>query len=212
VLKGKGKLETIKPLIDLNKKVKFFYTRQSEPLGNGHALLCAREFIGNEPFVFSDGDSIIDSKTPVVKQLLKVFYKGGASVIGVQRIENKDDMTKYGNVYGKPTKDGKVFKVEKFVEKPSLDKVSPYGLIIGGMRYVFTKDIWNFLEKQGSGKGGEIWLSDAANAMAVKKPFLAYEYEGKYFDTGNKLALLKTSIYFALKDKKMEEEIREMLV
>lgn len=199
-LKEKGKLDRLRPLIDLTEKVRFFYTRQSQPLGNGHALLCAKEFIGDEPFAFSDGDSIIDSKTPVIKQLVKVFNKKGASVIGVQKIEDKAAMTKYGNVYGKPTNELNTFKVSKFVEKPVEKKVSPHGLIVGGMRYIFTKDIWKCLEKQRSGKDGEIWLADAANTLAKKKPFYAYEYQGQYFDTGNKVALLKTAIHFAKKE------------
>ncbi len=211
-LKDKGKLDRIKSLIDLSKKVQFFYTRQSEPLGNGHALLCARDIIGDEPFVFSDGDSIIDSDTPVIKQLLKVFNAQKASVIGVQKIEDKEKMTIYGNVYGIPTKDKKVFKVHDFKEKPDIRKVSPHGLIIGGMRYIFTNDIWKFLEKQKSGKGGEIWLADAAKAMVKKKPFFAYEYEGTYFDTGNKLALLKTAIHFALKDHDMKDDIQSLFL
>ncbi|MFZ2189307.1 MAG: sugar phosphate nucleotidyltransferase [Candidatus Magasanikiibacteriota bacterium] len=203
------KLHHIQELINLSKKVKFFYTRQSEPLGNGHALLCAKEFLGDEPFAFSDGDSIIDAKVPVVKQLVQVFNKVKSSVIGVQRIEDKQAMTKYGNVYGKNLKiqkfkDSKIseriYKVEKFVEKPSLKNVSPEGLIIGGMRYIFTKDIWACLEKQKMGRGGEIWVADAANALAKAKPFYAFEYEGQYFDTGNKVSLLKTAIHFAEKE------------
>ncbi|HLC69617.1 MAG TPA: UTP--glucose-1-phosphate uridylyltransferase [Patescibacteria group bacterium] len=199
-LKSKGKYDLIKPLVDLTKKVKFFYTRQSEPLGNGHALLCAKEFLGDEPFAFSDGDSIIDSKIPVVRQLVKVFNQKQSPIIGVQKIEDKEAMMKYGNVYGKEGKEKGVYRVERFVEKPSLDKVSPHGLIVGGMRYILTKDIWPSLEQQGAGKGGEIWLADAANALAAKKPFYAYVYEGKYFDTGNKLALLETAIHFAKKE------------
>lgn len=210
-LKTKGKSDHIKSLTDLHDKgVQFFYTRQSEPLGNGHALLCAREFIGDEPFAFSDGDSIIDARTPVIKQLLKVFNKQKASVIGAGKTDDLQAMTKYGNIYGKITGDKKVFRVEKFVEKPDIKHVSEHGLIIGGMRYIFTSDIWKFLEKQKSGKGGEIWLSDAANAMAQKKPFFAYQYDGTYFDTGNPLALLKTSIHFAMKDEDMKGEISSL--
>lgn len=199
-LADKGKLDRIQPLIDLCKNVRFFYTRQSEPLGNGHALLCAREFVGDEPFAFSDGDSIIDSEVPVTKQLLDVFVEKQASVIGVQRIEDKKAMTSYGNVYGKPAQEEKLFRVERFQEKPHETEVSPHGLIVGGMRYILTKDIWTCLEAQKEGKDGEIWLSDAANALAQEKPFYAYEYEGQYFDTGNKLALLKTAIHFAKKE------------
>jgi len=212
-LKDKGKYDRLEDLVELSKKVRFFYTRQSEPLGNGHALLMAKEFLGDEPFAFSDGDSIIDSKTPVIKQLLKAFYKKESSVIGVQRIEDKEAMTKYGNVYGKEIKgDKRLFKVEKFVEKPPVSKVSPHGLIIGGMRYVFTKDIWKHLEAQGEGRDGEIWLSDAANTLASKKPFYAYEYEGKYFDTGNKHALLEATVHFAIKnDPEMKEKLKSLI-
>jgi len=211
-LESKGKLEKISSLIDLSKKVRFFYTRQAEPLGNGHALLCAREFIGDEPFVFSDGDSIIDSNVPVVKQLLKVFKKQNASVIGVQKITDTEAMTKYANVYGKAIKEKKTYRVTEFIEKPSIEKVSKDGLIVGGMRYVFTKDIWAMLESQKKGRDGEIWLSDAANALAQKKKFMAYEYEGVYFDTGDKLALLKASIHFAKKDPDIKDKIDELLV
>ncbi len=199
-LKKNGKLDRLQPLIELTKKVRFFYTRQSAPLGNGHALLCAREFCGNEAFAFSDGDSIIDSQVPVIKQLLHVYHKKNASVIGVQRLDDSEEMTKYGNLYASQTTDKKVYRVKKLVEKPDIKRVSPLGLIVGGMRYIFTPDIWKVLAKQKPGKGGEIWVADAANALAKEKAFFAYEYEGKYFDTGNKIALLKAAIHFAKKD------------
>jgi len=206
-LKSKGKLDRLQPLIDLTSKVQFFYTRQSAPLGNGHALLCARHFVGDEPFAFSDGDSIIDAKTPVIKQLMKVYNRHQAPVIGVQRIEDRAAMTKYGNVFAKQEKESRLYKVQKFVEKPAEKNTSPHGLIIGGMRYIFTKDIWKMLEKQGNGKDGEIWVADAANEMARKKKFLAYEYDGQYFDTGNKGALLTATLHFAQKDPALKEII-----
>ncbi len=210
-LRDRKKIHRIQSLIDISKKVQFFYTRQSKPLGNGHALLQAREFIGDAPFAFSDGDSIIDSKTPVIGQLKEIFAKKKSSIIGVQQIEDKEAMTRYGNVYSRPTTNNEqrtgIYRVKKFVEKPKLRNVSPQGLIVGGMRYIFTKDIWPILENQGKGRSGEIWLADAANALARKKPFYAYEYEGKYMDTGNKLALLKATLHFAMKDKEMKKEI-----
>ena len=205
-LMSKGKYNLIKPLVEIMGRVKFFYTRQAEMLGNGDAMLCARDFVGDEPFAFSDGDSIIDSKVPVIKQLIKVFNKKNASIIGVQKLKNKEDLIKYGNVYAKPTSQKKLFKVEKFVEKPDIKKVSPEGLIVGGMRYIFTKDIWPILSAQSQGSGGEIWVSDAANTLAKKKSFYAWQYEGKYFDTGNKVSLLKTSIHFALKEGLLKKE------
>lgn len=211
-LRSKGKYDRIEPLVSLAEKVRFFYTRQSEPLGNGHALLCAREFLGDEPFAFSDGDSIIDSQVPVTKQLIKVFKQHKTSVIGVQRITDRQTMTKYGNIYGKKTGEKRTYRVQEFREKPAIDQTSPEGLIVGGMRYIFTKDIWAPLVAQGEGRDNEIWVADAANVLAQKKPFYAYEYEGIYFDTGDKLALLKTAIHFALKDEKMRAEIQGMLV
>src|SRR3989338_1752098 len=206
-LEKAGKLDRIKPLIELRKKVRFFYTRQPSPKGNGDALLYAREFCGSEPFAFSDGDSIIDAKTPVTKQLLRVFDKKHASIIGVQRLTDRQQMTKYGNVYAdvrntKTTKlrnTNNVYRVARLIEKPSLENVSPQGLIVGGMRYIFTPDIWPILEKQGEGRTGEIWVADAVDALAKKKPLYAFEYEGQYFDTGDPLALLKTANYFARK-------------
>ena len=207
-LEKAGKMERIKPLIELRKKVRFFYTRQPSPKGNGDALLYAREFCGDEPFAFSDGDSIIDAKTPVIRQLLHVFDKKHASIIGVQRLTDRQRMTKYGNVYEsnvRTTKStnirttNKVYRVVRIIEKPSIQDVSPQGLIVGGMRYIFTPDIWPILEKQGEGRTGEIWVADAVDALAKKKPLYAFEYEGQYFDTGDPLALLKTANYFARK-------------
>jgi UTP--glucose-1-phosphate uridylyltransferase len=195
-LKKLGKYDRLAPLVELLRKVKFHYVYQDEPLGNGHALLCAKKKVGKDPFVFSDADSIISSKIPATQQIIEVFQTYKAPVIGVQKIKNKELMTKYGNVYGEKTKDKNVYKVEKFVEKPSIDAVSNHGLIVGGMRYVFTHDIWKHLESQGKGKGGEIWVADAANSLVKESPFYACEYEGKYFDTGNELALLETGLHF----------------
>ena len=198
-LKSKDKLDRLQPLIDLCNKVQFYYTRQPEPLGNGHALLCAKGFIGDDPFAFSDGDSIIDANTPVIQQLISVYDQYGQPVIGAQKIANPVDMTKYGNIYGNPLDQNRLYKVDTFKEKPNVSDVSPHGLIVGGMRYIFTKDIWPHLENQQAGKGGEIWVADAANALAQTKEFLAYQYEGTYFDTGNKVALLKAAMHFAQK-------------
>jgi UTP--glucose-1-phosphate uridylyltransferase len=199
-LKEKGKYDRIEALVELSKKVRFSYTRQSEPLGNGHALLCAKSFVGDEPFAFSDGDSIIDSRTPVIKQLLTQFKKKKTSVIGVARNHDAEFLSKKGNVFVKDTRDPKLFRVEEFVEKPNKKNVSQHGIFVAGMRYIFTKDIWKHLEAQGTGKDGEIWVADAANTLAQQKPFFAYEYEGTYFDTGNKKALLEATIHFAKKE------------
>lgn len=199
-LKSKGKYKTIAQLVELLKKIKITYVYQREAKGNGHALLMAKKAVGKEPFALSDADSIIaGGREPAVKQLLRVFEKVHAPVIGVQRITDKQEMVKYGNVYGEIVQTQnfasvrKIYKVQKFFEKPSIDKVSKQGLIIGGMRYVLTPDIWSVLEHTKRGRAGEIWFLDAANALAQKTDFYAYEYEGKYFDTGSPRSLLKTA-------------------
>ena len=198
-LKKCGKYDRIEGLVDLLKKVKFSFVYQERPLGNGHALLMARELVGKDPFVCSDADSIISGKTPAVKQLLEVYQQTSASVIGVQKIIDKNAMTKYGNVYGEPAASKRVYKVKEFIEKPALEAASPLGLIVGGMRYVFTTDIWSILLKQKKGRSGEIWLAEAANTLARQKDFFAYEYDGKYLDTGNQDALLDAASFFKKK-------------
>ncbi|MBI5222216.1 MAG: NTP transferase domain-containing protein [Candidatus Magasanikbacteria bacterium] len=195
-LKKCGKYDRIEGLVNLLKKAKFSFVYQERPLGNGHALLMARWLIKEDPFVCSDADSIISGETPAVKQLLAVYNQTSASVIGVQKITDKNAMTKYGNVYGEPTADKRVYRVKEFVEKPMIGAVSPLGLIVGGMRYVFTADIWPILLKQKKGRSGEIWLADAANALARQKGFFAYEYDGKYLDTGTQDALLDAASFF----------------
>lgn len=201
-LEEKGKCHAIKDLISLSNHVQFFYTRQPAPLGNGHALLMAKNFVGEETFAFSDGDSIIDAKIPVTKQLIKVMSKYNKSILGVQRINNKEQMTSFGNVHGYNVKKiERLYEVSSIVEKPTLDKVSKQGLIIGGMRYIFNKDIWPIIERQKIGKDGEIWLSDSANVLAKQNKLMAYEYDGIYFDTGNKKEMLKAILHYAKKDK-----------
>jgi UTP--glucose-1-phosphate uridylyltransferase len=197
-LEKEGKLDRIQSIIEVCKKANFFYTRQSNPLGNGHALLQAKEFVGDEPFAFSDGDSIMDSKTPVTKQLLNVFEDKGECVMGVGKMKDKEEMTKYGNVKARKIED-EVYEVEELVEKPPKEKVSKQGLIIAGMRYVFNSNIWEYLETQQKGKDDEIWVSDAANRMIKDHPLYACEYKGQYFDTGNPEALLKAEMHFAKK-------------
>ena len=200
-LKKAGKFSRLEPLVKILKETKINFVYQDEALGNGHALLCAKRKIGQSVFAFSDADSIIDAEIPVTRQMINIYQKFKSPVIGVQKIRDKVAMTKYGNVYGQKTRDKHVFTVEKFIEKPSEKNVSPHGLIVGGMRYVFTSDIWEYLERQGQGKGGEIWVADAANELAHARPFYAVKYDGKYFDTGNEEALLKTTKYFYDKRK-----------
>jgi len=211
-LKKQGKLDRLASLMQLRRRVRFRFVHQTKPLGNGHALLCAKKALGNAPFAFSDGDSIIDAPIPVIKQLLQVFRKYKAPVLGVQRLRNRRDMVKYGNVYGEPAeKQAGVYRVSAIKEKPQYRDVSPHGLIIGGMRYIFTNRIWTALAAQKKGRSGEIWLSDAVHALSQETAVYAYEYDGVYCDTGSPEALLKTNIHFAKKDPALRTQMRSWL-
>jgi len=196
-LKKLGKQGQIQDLNNLLKRVKIRFAYQEKPLGNGHAILYAKKFIGNnEPFACADADGIIASNVPATKQLIDIFYEKNAPVIGVQKITDTQAMTKYGNVYGEPVGD-KVYQISKFEEKPEIENVSPHGLIVGGMRYIFTPEIWSALKKQKRGRGGEIWAADAADYLAKQSDFFAVEYEGKYLDTGKVETWLETNNYFS---------------
>jgi UTP--glucose-1-phosphate uridylyltransferase len=215
-LEESGKTELLDKIKSIHEKVKIAYVRQWAPLGTAHALLCAREFIGDEPFAFSDADSVIDSKTPVIKQLINVYDKYGKSVVGVKQAttdEEKSNLSRYGNIYGDKIEQD-LYKMTDSVEKPDPKKgeeVSPEGLFIAGMRYVFTPEIFPMLEKVKPGKGGEYYLNDGFKDLIAKEGMYAYNYEGNYHDTGNKLEYLKANVEFALKHEEIKDEFREYL-
>ncbi len=215
-LEESGKKELLEKIKSIHEKVKIAYVRQWAPLGTAHALLCAREFIGDEPFAFSDADSVIDSKTPVIKQLIDVYDKYGKSVVGVKQAqtdEEKANLSRYGNIYGDKIDQG-LYKMTDSMEKPDPEKgekVSPDGLFIAGMRYVFTPEIFPVLEKVKPGKGGEYYLNDGFKDLIGKEGMYAYNYEGNYHDTGNKLEYLKANVEFALKHNEIKDEFREYL-
>ncbi len=199
-LKKEDKFDRIESLVDVCKQVNFYYTYQPKMLGNGDALLQAKNFIGDEPFAFADGDSIIDAETPALKQVLSAHKETSESVIGVSKLDDKEEMTKYGNVFADDTDKEDIYKINKMVEKPSADETSDQGLIVAGMRYVFTNKIWKYMESQDIGKDGEIWVSDAADRMLNDgTPFYACKYDGQYFDTGNPEAMLKAQMHLAKK-------------
>ncbi|PIZ00337.1 UTP--glucose-1-phosphate uridylyltransferase [bacterium (Candidatus Howlettbacteria) CG_4_10_14_0_8_um_filter_40_9] len=207
-LERSGKLEVLREVREISNKAKIFYARQPEQLGTGHALLCAREFVENEPFAFSDGDSIIDSKTPVFKQLTKVFEKYNGPVVGVKKI-SKQDVSRYGNIDGEQIED-KIVRINRTIEKPTLEEAAS-DLGISGMRYILTPEIFPILEKQPPGVGGEIWLNDSMNTLAQQTDTYALEYEGKWYDCGNKLEYLKAVVEFGLKHPELNGKFRDYL-
>jgi UTP--glucose-1-phosphate uridylyltransferase len=169
--------------------------RQKRPLGLGHAILMARNVIGNEPFVVLLGDDLVLSEQPCTKQMLNLFNEVGESIVAVQRVP-QDQTYQYGIVEGIKQSDH-VYKVDRMVEKPAPGTTDSDMAIIG--RYILQPDIFDLLEKTTPGHGGEIQLTDALLALAKKRGMYAYEFEGTRFDAGDKLGYLKAIIAYGLR-------------
>ncbi|MFJ7363437.1 UTP--glucose-1-phosphate uridylyltransferase GalU [Peribacillus frigoritolerans] len=200
----KGKVELLNKVQYSSKLANIHYIRQKEPKGLGHAVWCARKFIGDEPFAVLLGDDIVQSETPCLKQLINQFEETKNSVIGVQTVP-KEVTNRYG-IIDPSFQDGRLYQVENFVEKPALG-TAPSNLAIMG-RYILTPEIFSMLDQQEAGAGGEIQLTDAIQQLNQKQQVFAYDFEGKRFDVGEKLGFVKTTIEFALQN----EEIRDDLV
>jgi len=203
-----------KEKIDILNKVRFasdlaniHYIRQKEPKGLGHAVWSARNFIGDEPFAVLLGDDIVQSKIPCVKQLVNQYEETGSSIIGVQQVPS-NETHRYGIIDPVNVR-GKRYEVEKFVEKPA-QGMSPSNLAIMG-RYVLTPEIFAILEKQETGAGGEIQLTDAIQMLNETKGVYAYDFEGKRYDVGEKLGFVKTTIEFALQHEELHDDVLKFL-
>lgn len=190
-----------------SSKVDIHYIRQKEPKGLGHAIWCARKFIGNEPFAVLLGDDIVRSETPCLKQLINQFEKTQSSVIGVKEVP-KSETFRYG-IIDPEEGNGPSFQVKKLVEKPSVEK-APSNLAIMG-RYILTPRIMDLLENQDIGAGGEIQLTDAIEKLNSMEQVYGYEFEGKRYDVGDKLGFIQTTIEMALEREDMRDELLEVL-
>jgi UTP--glucose-1-phosphate uridylyltransferase len=208
-LKRKGNTSLLSMVQDISHLVNVFYVRQKEANGLGHAIGCARDFVGNEPFAVLLGDDVVVSEQPAIGQLMSVYDKRGASVLGVQRID-KVDVDKYGVI--DPANDingGRLHEVKDLVEKPSVDE-SPSTLAILG-RYIITPEIFDILAVQQPGKNGEIQLTDALKTLTNTQGMYAYEFEGKRYDVGDKLGFLKATVEFALNRDDLSQSFSEYL-
>jgi UTP--glucose-1-phosphate uridylyltransferase len=202
-----------KEKFDLLEKVKassnitIHYIRQKEPKGLGHAVLCAKSFIGNEPFAVLLGDDIVQAEKPCLRQLMDEFEELGASVIGVQSVpDNETD--RYGIIA--PLKsEGRLYQVDTFIEKPPIG-TAPSNLAIMG-RYILTPEIFTFLEKQDVGAGGEIQLTDAIQKLNEIQQVFGYEFEGKRYDVGEKFGFVKTTIEFALQHPELKDSLLDFM-
>ncbi|MGG0283580.1 UTP--glucose-1-phosphate uridylyltransferase GalU [Peribacillus butanolivorans] len=206
-LMEKGKSELLDKVQYSTNLANIHYIRQKEPKGLGHAVWCARKFIGDEPFAVLLGDDIVQSETPCLKQLINQYEETNHSIIGVQTVPN-GETNRYG-IIDPAFQDGRLYQVENFVEKPALG-TAPSNLAIMG-RYILTPEIFSFLDHQEAGAGGEIQLTDAIQKLNQIQQVFAYDFEGKRYDVGEKLGFVKTTLEFALQNEEIKDELVEFL-
>jgi UTP--glucose-1-phosphate uridylyltransferase len=210
MLEEKGKHDLLKIVHQISDMMYISYVRQKEALGLGHAILTARELVGNEPFAVLLADDVIDAKVPVLKQLMNVFNEKQRSVIAIQPIEGPA-ISSYGVIKGKevPGSRGKLYEVLDLVEKPTLADAPSNLAVIG--RYILTPTVFEMLSDIKPGAGGEFQLTDGLRALLKHEKLYACVYEGCRHDTGDKLGFLKATVEFALKRKDLGGPFREYL-
>ncbi len=187
--------------------VDIHYIRQKEPKGLGHAIWCARKFIGDEPFAVLLGDDIVQSDKPCLRQLMDEYDQVESAVIGVQHVP--DDQTHRYGIIDPLEQDGRRFKVNKFVEKPSNDKAPSNMGIVG--RYILTPEIFDYLSEHNIGAGGEIQLTDAIEQLNKIRPVYAYEFEGNRYDVGEKFGFIQTTLELALSRDDLREPLEKYI-
>ncbi|WP_100405640.1 UTP--glucose-1-phosphate uridylyltransferase GalU [Bacillus solitudinis] len=199
----KGKTELLEKVQYSTNMVDIHYIRQKEPKGLGHAVWCARKFIGDEPFAVLLGDDIVQAEKPCLQQLMEQYNETLSSVVGVMSVPD-EETHRYG-IVDPITREGRRYSVNQFVEKPA-QGTAPSNLAIMG-RYILTPEIFTFLEQQEVGAGGEIQLTDAIQRLNEIQRVFAYAYEGERYDVGEKLGFVKTSIEFALQNPELRGEL-----
>lgn len=208
-LEKSGKTDYLHELKRIAEMANFIYLRQKGPYGNATPVRTARHLLDNEPFFVFWGDEFTKASPSRAKQMLDVYEKYGASILGGVRLAQPDDFNRYGYVKGEKVEDG-VYRVEKIIEKPG-KKNAPSDLAIVA-NYILTPDIFPILDKQKPGKGGEYFLAEAIDELAKRKPVYAVEIQNAtYYDTGNKLEYLKTMVEFALAHKDLNGPFRKYL-
>lgn len=206
-LERSGKEEMLEMVHNISEMANIHSIRQKEPRGLGHAILTARHFIGNEPFAVLLGDDVVVSKQPCLGQMLEVFGEYKTTILGVQTVP-MEVVDKYGIVAGKQVSE-RVYKVDDMVEKPAREEAPSNVAVLG--RYIITPEIFDFLETQDAGKGGEIQLTDALRRLAKEQPMYAYDFKGHRYDVGTKTGFIQANIEFALRDPLLRSEMQEYL-
>jgi UTP--glucose-1-phosphate uridylyltransferase len=206
-LNQKNKYDLLEMVSKISNLAQIYYTRQKEPKGLGHALLCAKAFVGDEPFAVMLGDDVIESSVPCLKQIIDIYNKFQACIVGVQEVQ-KSDLNKYGIVSGTKIENN-VYVIKDLIEKPEVDKAPSNIAILG--RYIITPKIFELLEHTEPGKNGEIQLTDALKKQLELEPIYAYIFEGKRYDIGDKIGFLKANVEIALKQKDIREDFLSYL-
>ena len=209
LLQERGKTELLEEVRRISNMITVSYVRQGEQLGLGHAVLMARDLIGEEPFAVMLGDDVIDAAVPCMKQMIEVFDAHGGPVIAVQQVP-KSEISAYGVIAGDAEgPSGRVYRIRDLVEKPKAADAPSDLAIIG--RYILTPDIFEALEKTPRDKGGEIQLTNGLRDLKERRAIYGYRFEGRRHDAGNKLGFLKATVEFALKREDLGGDFRAYL-
>lgn len=193
---------------DISSISDIYYIRQKEPKGLGHAIGCARTFVGNQPFAVMLGDDVVDNEIPCLKQLIDCYNEYKTSIIGVQEVP-KEEVYKYGIVKGMYIENN-VYKVKDLIEKPKVEEAPSNMGILG--RYIITPSIFEILQNTTPGKGGEIQLTDALRTLAKNEAMYAYTFQGRRYDVGDKLGFLQATVEFALKKEELKKPFMKYLL
>lgn len=211
-LAGRGKEDLRKQLRSISGLLQISYVRQQEPRGLGHAILAARDLVGDEPFAVALSDDVIESRVPCLKQMMAVFERFGTSVVAIQRVP-REDVSSYGIIRARPVPgkkwDGLLYRIDDMVEKPRPQNAPSNLAIIG--RYILTPTIFPELATTRPGAGGEIQLTDALRRLLEKEPVYGFVFEGKRHDAGSKLGFLQATVEMALKRPDLAKEFRRYL-
>lgn len=206
-LESKGKTRLLESVRHSSNLANIHYIRQQEPKGLGHAIWCARKFIGDEPFAVLLGDDIIESDVPATKQLIDQYEAHDRSIIGVQRVPY--EMTNRYGIIDPLAVEGKLIPVRTFVEKPPIDEAPSNFAILG--RYILKPDVFEALAGQEAGAGGEIQLTDAIARLNEVQTVFAYEFDGRRYDVGEPIGFVETTICHALSDPDLKDDVHALL-
>jgi len=207
ILAERGQTETVEMLRRIVAMTEVVSVRQKKPLGLGHAVLCARDLVGNEPFAVMLADDLIDNDVPCIRQLLEIFEEKQESVVALMEVP-QEDVHRYGVIKGSEVKK-RLYQVEATVEKPQASQAPSRMAIIG--RYILRPEVFAILEKLPAGKGGEIQLTDGLAQLVRERKVFGCEFEGDRYDIGDKFGFVRATVAYALKRQDLKDRVIDYL-